>query len=212
MVITITMPVSVGRRSCRLELIQRILEDGDKGPLVSAEQDHLIRHLRKLTITDELTSVYNRRYIYEQLPIDFACSFQKTEPLSIIYTDIDCFKDINDNYGHVTGDLVLKEIAGIFQQQVQKEGGWAARYAGDEFLICLPSIHHTAAAQIADRICKMVEATDFNINKNTLKITSSFGVETIYPGNGVNSVDEIVELADRKLYQAKRKGGNQVVA
>ena len=209
MVITITIPMSVGEDSYRLELIHRDLR-GRKN-MVSTRQDDLIRHLRKLTITDELTNVYNRRYIYEQLPIDLARSFQKDEPISIIYADIDCFKDINDNYGHVTGDLVLKEIAELFRRQVQQEGGWAARYAGDEFLICLPSASHTLSVKIANRICKMVEAKEFNINANTLKITSSFGVETIYKGNGVDTVDEIVELADRKLYRAKRKGGNRVI-
>jgi len=165
-VLTTTIPVSIGGRSCYLELIQRAVNDNEVSQSASMKHKNIIHHMRKLAITDSLTSLYNRRYIYEQLPIDLAWAFQN---------------------------------------------GWAARYGGDEFLICLPSTNKTSAARIANRIRKAVEVKQFIIDSNHLKMTCSFGVQTIYKKNGINSVDKVIELVDCKLYQAKNKGRNRVV-
>ncbi len=210
-VLTTTIPVSIGGRSCYLELIQRAVNDNEVSQSASMKHKNIIHHMRKLAITDSLTSLYNRRYIYEQLPIDLAWAFQNDNPISVIYADIDYFKEINDKYGHIVGDYMLKEVADVLHQQVQRKDGWAARYGGDEFLICLPSTNKTSAARIANRIRKAVEVKQFIIDSNHLKMTCSFGVQTIYKKNGINSVDKVIELVDCKLYQAKNKGRNRVV-
>ncbi len=207
-VITVTIPVSICGHSCHLELIQSAKKQEDSH--VPAEQKMMFKHIRKLAVTDSLTSLYNRRYIDEQLPIDLTHAFQKNKPLSVIYADIDCFKKINDKYGHIIGDHVLKEVSGVFCQQLRKKDGWIARYGGDEILICLPGISEVNAVRIANRIRSAVEKRNFCIHSYTLKITCSFGVQTVYKESGVNTVDKIVELADIKLYQAKKKGRNRV--
>lgn len=210
LVITTTIPVSIDGRSCYLELIQRA--PNDEGSLsTDMKQNSLIHHMHKLVITDSLTNLYNRRYIYEQLPIDMAWAFQNDNPVSVIYADIDYFKDINDKCGHIVGDQMLKEVAEVLHRHVPKKDGWAARYGGDEFLICLPAANKAAAARIAHRIRHAVEVKQFVIDSQLLKMTCSFGVQTIYKRNGINTVDKVVELADSKLYQAKNKGRNRVI-
>ncbi len=211
MVISTVIPLSIGNRSCYLELIQRALSDNEINLSLAADLENIIHHMQKLAITDSLTNLYNRRYIYEQLPIDLAWAFQNDEPVSVIYADIDYFKEINDKCGHIVGDYMLKEVAEVLYKQVRKKDGWAARYGGDEFLICLPAINKTTAAKIANRIRRAIEVKQFITDSQLLKMTCSFGVKTIYKKSGVNTVNKVVELADRKLYQAKNKGRNRVV-
>jgi diguanylate cyclase (GGDEF)-like protein len=170
-----------------------------------------IEHIQRLVITDSLTNLYNRRYIDEQLPIDLERTFLNSNPVSFIYADIDYFKKINDQYGHIAGDYILKEIAVVFLQHIRRRDGWVARYGGDEFLICLPELKCNTAGKIAYRLRNAVENKSININDHHLKVTCSFGVQTVYKTSGVHTVSQVVELIDKKLYQAKNKGRNKVV-
>ncbi len=203
---TITIPVSVANHLCYLQLIQ--CDDGIKSPPVMHEI--MYHHIQKLLITDSLTNVYNRRYIDTQLPIDLNQAFENSDPVSLIYIDIDYFKNINDKYGHIAGDNLLKEVAKIFLHHVRKNNGWVARYGGDEFLICLPEIYKSSAIKIANKIRIAVENRDFCINSHHIKITCSLGLQTVYKENGVNTVDKIIKLVDKKLYHAKENGRNKI--
>jgi diguanylate cyclase (GGDEF)-like protein len=200
--IVTSMPIDVGGRACCLELIH--LDDKKICPAS-------FNHMKKLAITDSLTNLYNRRYIDEQLPIDLERTFRNSDSVSLIYADIDCFKNVNDQYGHIAGDQILKEIAYIFLRHIRRKDGWAARYGGDEFLICLPELSCNAAGEIAERLRLTVESKSFYINNIQIKVTCSFGVQTVDKTSGVHSVNHVVELMDKKLYQAKKKGGNKVV-
>ncbi|MDF2985554.1 MAG: diguanylate cyclase [Eubacterium sp.] len=199
----ISIPVNIDGQSCSLELIQHSEKNGSTSSL---------RHMQKLIITDSLTNLYNRRYIDEQLPVNLEKAFHNSEPVSFIYADIDLFKKINDQYGHIAGDYVLNEIADIFQRHIRRKSGWVARYGGDEFLTCLPEINTNTAIKIANRIRRAVEDKSFYINDHFLKITCSFGVQTVYNSSGVHTVNQVVGLLDKKLYLAKKKGRNKVVA
>jgi len=203
---TITIPVSIAKHLCYLQLIQ--CDDEIKSTPVM--QEFMFQHIQKLLITDSLTNVYNRRYIDTQLPVDLNQAFQNSKPVSLIYIDIDYFKNINDKYGHIAGDSLLKEVAIIFRHHIQKSKGWLARYGGDEFLICLPEICQSTAVKIANKIRIAVESSDFCVNSHHIKITCSLGMQTVYKENGVNTVDNIIKLVDKKLYHAKKHGRNKI--
>ncbi|MDF2511631.1 MAG: diguanylate cyclase protein [Herbinix sp.] len=200
--INTTLPIFIDDRACSLELLYLDDMRASAGSLV---------HIQRLAITDALTNLYNRRFINEQLPIDLERSFSNNDPVSFIYTDIDYFKMINDQYGHITGDNILKEVADVFLKNVRRKDGWVARYGGDEFLICLPEISHNLAGKMANRLCRSVENRCHNMNGENIRITCSFGVGTVHKESGIHSIDQVIDLMDKKLYQAKNNGRNQVV-
>lgn len=170
----------------------------------------LINNINILVMKDALTDIYNRRYINERLPIDLINADLKLEPLSIIMADIDFFKDVNDNYGHIGGDFILKCFAQILSKYVSEENGWVARYGGEEFLICLKNEDYNGATEIAEKIRQEVETEQFIYNSKIIKITSSFGIAS-NENDCSNTVDEIIGVADKNLYVAKNSGRNKVV-
>ena len=124
------IPAAIDGQTYCIELIQHYEKKDDIPSLL---------HMQKLIITDSLTNLYNRRYINKQLPINLNRAFMQENSVSFIYADIDFFKKINDQYGHIAGDYILCETADIFLQTIRKEKrGWAARYGGDEFFILSP--------------------------------------------------------------------------
>ncbi len=198
----INIPLSINGQPCRLELIQRNKKEYG---------DDVLHSMQELIITDSLTNLYNRRFIDEQLPKDLEKTYQSNNPLSLIYIDIDYFKEINDHYGHIIGDLILKEIASTFLQILWRKNGWAARYGGDEFLLCLPGISRKSTIKIANRIRLAVEEKTFYSVNPVIKITCSLGLLTVHKSSNVHTVNEVIELLDRKLYQAKKEGRNKVI-
>ena len=208
--VTVSIPITIAKQSCHLELIQQHPHPYDAGPSFLNTEIYSLRHMQKLIITDSLTSLYNRRYIDLQIPVAISKSFQNNEPVSFIYADIDCFKEINDHYGHITGDFLLKETALLFQKFIPAEDGWAARYGGDEFLFCLPGKNKYAALKTANQIRNAVAEHRFYVNKKLIHITCSFGVQTFRKSKTKKNVDQILEMVDKKLYQAKKKGRNKV--
>jgi len=167
--------------------------------------------MNKLAIKDELTNLYNRRFIYERLPEDLLKAKGSKEPLSIIFTDIDYFKDINDKYGHIAGDEVLRRFAKILEDNIRKDKDWVARFGGEEFIITLVNTNMEEAHAIAERIRKSVMEKDFEIDNNKIHITASFGVYTVCDGNKCMTPNGIIKLVDEKLYKAKVRGRNTVV-
>lgn len=210
-IVTTSIPITIGKQSFSLELIQQGINYREDIQQASLGSKHMLSYMCTLAITDSLTNLYNHRYIYEQLPIDMADAFVQNKPISVIYADIDSFKEINDTYGHIIGDYLLKEVAYLFLQEIQSETAWIARYGGDEFLISLPFEDGTLATNIAYQIRKKIENKEFILDSCTAKITCSFGVLTLYKENDILSVDEIIKLVDCKLYHAKNNGKNKVV-
>ena len=168
----------------------------------------IIRDMNNLVIKDELTGIYNRRYINEKLPVDIVNNKINLKPISIVLLDIDHFKRINDTYGHIAGDYILKEFSKIIIESVPRETSWVARYGGEEFVVVFNDTDGVKAFQIAENIRLVVENTVFNYDDFQLKLTASFGVCEIINHN--ESFDEIISRADIKLYKAKQKGRNRV--
>lgn len=170
-----------------------------------------IETINSKLVTDELTEMFNRRFINERLPVDIirARSFKKD--LSIIMADIDFFKKINDTYGHLAGDSVLRQFSFILKDSIRNTTDWAARYGGEEFIIALDGANSDEAFAFAEMLRKKVEATEFTFCENKLKITSSFGIKTLPWEDVTLDMDQLIGIADAKLYEAKRAGRNRCV-
>jgi diguanylate cyclase (GGDEF)-like protein len=160
--------------------------------------------LEKLSLTDGLTGLANRRFLVQQLNEE-AVRFRRTKKeFSVLMADVDHFKQYNDTFGHPAGDEVLKKVAHILEAAV-REVDCVARYGGEEFCLMLPETSATGAAILAERICERVAAAEFPGQK----ITLSLGVASL-PDNG-DTPDAVIAAADEALYQAKHEGRNRVV-
>ncbi len=158
-------------------------------------------------ISDQLTGLYNNSYFKHFLGIDIQKADRQEYPISLIMADVDNFKLVNDLHGHITGDLVLKEIAATLKKSIRITDV-AARYGGEEFALILPYTDPDSAMVLADRILEAVRAYPFAADavEQGLPITLSLGIAT-YPYHA-SSATELLERADQLLYQSKKKGKN----
>lgn len=173
--------------------------------------------LYKEAITDGLTQLYHHRYFELQLKEKLDESKGKGEPLGLLMVDIDHFKPINDKYGHPFGDRILRDIARILKENIRAID-LACRYGGEEFTVILmraESLYpgrsfEDMVKQIAERISKKVEDTEWRYNEHIIKITISIGI-AIYDGSGVDiNSEQFIEVADKALYSAKNRGRNRI--
>lgn len=211
LVLTTSVPAVVGSKLYCIEMDQYVEQRKDDFALGNTGGPVELYQLRDLLVVDSLTALYNRRFIDKQLPMDLTHSYELDKPLTVIFGDIDYFKRVNDRYGHVTGDQVLRSVADLMREVMKGNSGWVARYGGEEFLICLPQINRTRAMKIAIKMRKAIESYAFYADGQVFHITCSFGVHTIYKCNGIMTVSEIVAMADKKLYRAKQYGRNMVI-
>lgn len=167
--------------------------------------------LEELSIMDGLTGVANRRRFDEVLETECRRMHRITAPLSVIMIDVDHFKAFNDTYGHQAGDECLKAVAKVLRNSVKRTQDLAARYGGEEFCCILPETEHAAAIEIANSIKDGVVGLDIRHEGSTAAdhVTVSLGVATLVC-NGKTRPEDIVNLADRRLYWAKENGRNRV--
>ncbi len=168
--------------------------------------------LEKLSTTDSLTSLANRRLLDLTIKHELNRLKRKKEPISLIMLDIDHFKEFNDAYGHPAGDECLKQISFVISQVCRRPQDLAARYGGEEFCCVLPEMKKNKAMEIAENIRKKIISLYIPNNDSSVNeyVTASLGVITII-ANGQITSDELIELADKKLYEAKKSGRNKVV-
>lgn len=160
------------------------------------------KKFRKLSITDELTGLFNSRYFFDELKVEIKRSERYTKPLSLVFVDINHFKNYNDTYGHLEGDQVLRKIGQTIQSCMRGPDS-AYRYGGDEFVSLLPETHQQGAAKVAERIKKAVDTIKFIPNPATaLSMTVSVGVAEYTPGEGDET---FVKRADMNMYETKTK-------
>jgi len=160
-------------------------------------------------IHDPLTGLFNRRYADEVLASEFKRMKRKEKPLGLILLDIDHFKAVNDTYGHQVGDTVLKLFSGLLTDNVRYEDV-ACRIGGEEFLIILPETSLDVAQERAEKIRKQFNEMELEHDYKTLDPLSVSAGIAIYPNHGT-TVDELLQIADRALYQAKDEGRNKVM-
>ena len=162
----------------------------------------------KLATTDGLTELYNHRYFQEIIRKEISLSEKNQKPFSLILIDIDFFKKFNDTYGHQAGDAVLKHVAKTLKENVRNED-FVCRYGGEEMTIVLNNINNETAYKTAQKICDAVANKKYNLNPDLdVNVTISLGVST-YPDNG-KTPSELIEYADKCLYNAKESGRNRV--
>jgi two-component system, cell cycle response regulator len=160
----------------------------------------------KMTITDHLTGVGNKRFLLETLDREIPRAQRHGRNLSALMMDIDLFKEINDTYGHLVGDAVLKDIATIVRAKLRPDDTFV-RYGGDEFAAVLPETLLADAVATAERLRQVVKEHKFTIENETISVTISVGVIEFQKGW---ANDQLIKAADEMLYQAKRDGRNCV--
>jgi diguanylate cyclase (GGDEF)-like protein len=173
--------------------------------LVKAKEE-----VEKLSITDEMSGLYNYRYFMQSLETEYARAVRYNHLLGLMMIDIDHFKSINDSYGHQCGDSVIKEIALLIKQYVRTTD-IVARYGGDEMAVILPETTKKSALDVADKLKGAVECFNFNWRGKSLNVRISLGL-AIAPNPEFKESFDLVNASDRALYQAKKAGRNLVVA
>ena len=163
---------------------------------------NVVSQLNDMVSKDSLTDLYNRRYIDDRLSVDVVKSTINNSPLSVIFMDLDNLKLINDQFGHTVGDLILKEIGVVIKDHIRNESDWAARYGGDEFIICLNNTDNDVAHKVVERIQASIEELVVTIEGNiSICISASMGIHTMYETR--LTAEELINEADKKMYQSK---------
>ncbi|MFZ5352843.1 MAG: sensor domain-containing diguanylate cyclase [Bacillota bacterium] len=167
--------------------------------------------LEMMAKLDSISNLYNNRHFYEEIQklfVKYAHQSDKSSKVdfSIILFDIDNFKSINDMYGHMAGDYAIKHVADILKNNIRDEDR-AFRYGGDEFAVLLPNLSIYEASVIAEKIRKRVSERPLIINNNKISVSISGGLASLEEAKNVN---ELMTIADKRLYQSKGKGKNRI--
>jgi len=164
--------------------------------------------LQRLAALDPLTGVYNRRFGLVRLHEEFGRAVRANTPVGILMLDIDHFKAVNDTYGHLVGDRLLKSICAIARSSL-REGDVLLRYGGEEFLAVLPAASAEDLRLVGERLRRAVEDSALSDGAKTVRVTLSVG-GAAYPNQNVESEEVLIRLADEALYRAKDSGRNRV--
>jgi diguanylate cyclase (GGDEF)-like protein len=170
---------------------------------------------RQLAITDPLTGIFNRRHFYQLSESELQRTCRYCRPLAVIMIDIDYFKRVNDTYGHGIGDQVLQALASLVRAALRAIDIFA-RYGGEEFIVLLPETNLRTVKPIAERLCRKIAETPLPIEPNHINITISVGAiafdpsAQLFPSSKRVTLDQLIDLADKALYEAKEAGRNRV--
>ena len=187
------------------ELVVRIKRVLKERALV-AQRRQMEKRLRELTVTDDLTKLYNMRQFHTQLQLEMDRALRYKHSLSLLLMDVDGFKHYNDTYGHLEGDRVLIKLGEVIRECL-RTSDTAYRYGGDEFMVVLPVTHGNEARNVAERIRKRFPAVNsYRVQDSAINAALSIGVVEYHPGE---SLSEFVKRADQAMYKAKKQGGNQ---
>jgi diguanylate cyclase (GGDEF)-like protein len=167
------------------------------------EVEGIVAQAKELTNVDALTFLPNRRMIVRELQNEVLRAKRYNVPFSISVVDVDFFKKVNDTYGHLVGDEILRHVAYQLRDHI-RHPDIAGRYGGEEFLILLPNTASAEAAEQAARLCKYVRETKVHVHNHILGVTISIGVAQFQPG--VDTWDTLLNRADNAMYEAKNNG------
>ncbi len=176
------------------------------------ELERANEQLKAISLTDGLTHVANRRRFDEKLEDEWKRALRHSHPLSMLLLDIDHFKRVNDELGHLVGDDCLTEVAALCAAEVQRTGDLLARYGGEEFSILLPATPEKGAVQVAERVRQAIARSPVHSGEGVapVSLTVSVGVATLVPTQGMEA-HELIRQADEALYAAKESGRNRVM-
>jgi two-component system cell cycle response regulator len=197
----ITKPFDQNELQVRLRAGTRLVDL--QSQLLKARED-----LRDQATRDSLTRLWNRSSILTELSRELARAQRETRPLGVVIVDLDHFKHVNDTYGHLAGDAVLREAARRMQNSIRQYDS-IGRYGGEEFLILFPGCSEVDSFAQADRLRKQLAQSEMSLNESSVRITASFGVTTALPGESWTP-ESLIRRADEALYVAKKSGRNRV--
>ncbi|HET9958414.1 MAG TPA: GGDEF domain-containing protein [Polyangiaceae bacterium] len=161
----------------------------------------------RMTIVDGLTQIHNKRYLFEALEKELIRARRYERELSLVMFDIDYFKRINDQFGHLAGDYVLRELARVVQERIRRDEVFA-RYGGEEFVIVLPETGLGGALALAENLRKRVNSHGFVFQGDSIPVTISVGCAQLSKDD--RTAPDLIQRADEKLYEAKRGGRDRV--
>jgi diguanylate cyclase (GGDEF)-like protein len=204
-----TLILGAKRRHAFGDTVRPTLEVLASHLAVSLSNARMVHKLETMATTDGLTGLFNKRAMLDQAAAKVAAAQRFGRKLSVLITDIDFFKKVNDTYGHDVGDVVIKGLAEILKKQ-KRTTDVVARFGGEEFVILCEQTDEAGAALLGERIREELEATVFNTAQGPLSVTCSVGIAT-FPEAG-QSWEELFKGADEALYCSKRTGRNRVTA
>lgn len=205
----LTKPINFPELEARVRSMLRIKRLQDELDLKNRELEEVNKRLRKLSITDGLTELFNHRHVHQLLHEEFERSARSGEPVAVAMLDLDRFKQVNDTYGHPTGDVILYETARMLRETA-REIDMVGRYGGEEFIVILPNTEEDEAARFAERVRAAVEAHVYRDEQHEVRMTVSSGVAS-YPAPQIDTPEALLKRADQGLYAAKTGGRNRVV-
>ncbi len=204
----ITKPYELRELLARLNVHIRLREAQDQLKQLLEEKNLLIEQLENLSLHDGLTNVHNRRYLEEYLEGAFEECKRYGLALTVIITDIDHFKSVNDTYGHQIGDEVLKKFTKRLEDNI-RGADMLARYGGEEFVVVLKNTDIDGAVVLAEKLRMIIKEKPFEIEGHRISLTVSFGIAGMKAGN-YSDAAQLIRDADMYLYKAKNEGRNRV--
>lgn len=212
------MPISIKSNSMPLGyLAVKGIKEADKDKFqillnqfaLGLKRVSLFKMVQETAITDTLTNAFTRRYFFERFAEEIERSKKFQYKFSLLMLDVDFFKEHNDRFGHLVGDIILKELSGVIKENI-RQIDLLARFGGEEFVIILPETDKKGAFLVAERIRQAVANKSIKAYDEDLKLTLSAGISA-YPADG-KTQNALLEKADQALYRAKNAGRNQTCA
>lgn len=168
------------------------------------------RELELLSNQDGLTGLYNRRYFDQTFFYEWKQAIRNKTSITVLMCDVDHFKRINDQYGHIAGDEYLKQITQILQQVFRRDTDFVSRYGGEEFVVLILDNSMDTIMNLAEKVRGLVESSPLEFEEKTIRTTISLGIANMIPKPGMTK-ETLISKADKALYSAKEQGRNQVV-
>lgn len=208
--LVLASPIEIEERKYVVEILKDITNNGEivEGTGETDYLDLTIKTMGENLVKDYLTGVYNKRYIDQRFSKEANRNLKESIPTTVIMTDIDSFKRVNDTYGHLIGDKILRDFAKVLNNNIRENSDWIGRYGGEEFIIVLNNTNMKNGVKVAEKLRKIIEKMSFDYDEISVKITASFGVCEV---SEKEDLFDTIKNADEKLYMAKMAGRNKTV-